>query len=124
MNMDNTLRISDEMFLEIRHLCDDDFVTSVTDNLNIETSDDNTFEVSDYFETSFSKARNIDKINFAICLLEKGGKIIYNNCQILKKNIPNFLSLMVKKGFISSNEELDISMKWTDCTYGEPHFSL
>lgn len=122
--MSNTLRISNEMFFEIRHLCDDDFITSVTDSLNIEISNDNIFEVSDYFETSFSEAQNLDKINFAMCFLEKGGKTIYDNCQILKKNIPDFLSLMVKRGFISNDEELEISIKWTDCTYGEPHFSL
>lgn len=122
--MSNTLKISDEMFLEIRHLCNDKFIESVTDGLNIEPSDDNIFEVSNYFETSFSEARNIDKINFTMCFLEKGGKIIYENCQIQKKDIPNFMSLMVKKGFISNDEELDISLKWTDCTYGEPYFSL
>ena len=122
--MEDKLRISDEMFLELHRLCNDNFIAAVTKGLNIETSNGNIFEVFNYFEASFSKARNIDKINFVICFLEKGGKIIYENCQILKKDIPNFLSLIVKKGYITNDEELDISLKWADCTYGEPYFSL
>ena len=122
--MEDTLKFSDEMFLRLRHLCDDNFITSVMDGLNIETSSDNTFEVFNYFEPSFSEANNINKINFVMCFLESGGKVIYKNSIILKKDIPNFLSLMVHEQFITNEEELEISLKWTDCTYGEPYFSL
>lgn len=35
--MEDKLKISDEMFLKLRHLCDDDFITSVTKGLNLES---------------------------------------------------------------------------------------
>ena len=74
MKINNTLRISDEMFLEMRHLCDDDFITSVTKGLNIVTSSENRLEVSNYFETSFSEARNLDKISGCNVLFGKRRK--------------------------------------------------
>ena len=73
-DMEDKLKISDEMFLELGRLCNDNFIIAVTKGLNIETSSEDIFEAFNYFDNSFSEARNIDKINFAMCFLEKGGK--------------------------------------------------
>ena len=120
----STLRITDGLFLSIRRQCDDDFITSVTNGLEIVTSTINHWDVSDYFETDFSDANNVDKANFVICFLEKGGRISYGGFEITRQSIPNFLSYLSSNGYITGEEEADISLKWTDYTNGEPYLTL
>ena len=120
----STLKITDGMFLSLRKQCADDFVESVMKGVEIVISNTNNWDISDYFETEFSGARNIDKANFVICFLEKGGIVSYGESQITKESIPNFLSYLFTHNYITNEEEADISLKWTDFTYGEPYLTL
>ena len=120
----STLRITDGMFLSLKKQCDDAFIASVTDRVEIVTSTNNLWDISDYFETDFSDANNEDKANFVICFLEKGGRVNYGGFEITRDSIPNFLAYLSSNGYIISDEEANISLKWTDYTNGEPYLTL
>lgn len=120
----STLRITDEMFLSLRKQCDGDFIENVINGVEIITSILNIWDISDYFGDGYPNARNEDKANFIICFLEKGGTISYEGFHIRKESISNFLSYLYSRGYITNDEMTDISLKWTDCTYGEPYLRL
>lgn len=120
----STLKFTDEMLLAMHRYCDDNYFENVMTNVNINPSSENTWDILDYFDFGFSEAQNKDKTNFVLCFLENGGKVIINNSLFLKKDVPNLLSYLNNNGFISGEEVADISLAWTDVTYGEPYFTM
>lgn len=115
------IKATQDFINSLKKHCTDEFYQKVTNGIDIIVSNENKWFLNDYLDKNIESIKNKDKINFAISFIENGGVCVSNEGTIFD-NVPSFMLFIESKQYLSLQEDIDLTLKWTE--YETPFLTL